>query len=152
MDPFKLMAKLLVTVVWVGVRLPGWQTARVLPQQRAAASANKLYTTSSLRLADATTLINQQLSVRRYGKNFPLRAYKASILAIAKKKMRCSFVIGACRAAAAPSPSNTARRRPKKRPPARCPAPNSSGWCCVRVHGVPDTTIRGRQRQVCSLT
>ena len=35
----------------------------------------KLSTTSSLRLADATTLINQQLSVRRYGKNFLLRAY-----------------------------------------------------------------------------
>ena len=37
---------------------------------------DKLYTTSSLRLADATTLINQQLSVRRYGKNFLLRAYE----------------------------------------------------------------------------
>ena len=37
-------------------------------------SASKLYTTSFLRLADATTLINQQLSVRRYGKNFLLRA------------------------------------------------------------------------------
>ena len=34
---------------------------------------DKLYTTSSLRLADATTLINQQLSVRRCGKNFLLR-------------------------------------------------------------------------------
>ena len=38
---------------------------------------DKLYTTSSLRLADATTLINQQLSVRHYGKNFLLRAYRA---------------------------------------------------------------------------
>ena len=40
---------------------------------------HKLYTTSSLRLADATTLKNQQLSVRRYGKYFLLRAYPLNV-------------------------------------------------------------------------